>query len=329
MLLDSLIDLKKEVEKYDKIYIYGAGVYANYLATILKDIKIEAFIVSKIEDNLTSKLNPIVEYKDEIVTDNAIIIIGVIDSNFVKQIKSILRENNYIELNIPTWYIYDTGNKSSEYSGYFVECKELESIAIEEQTDKSELGHNYCNKYEFFLRKFKECPITLVELGVFKGASVRMWRSFFSKAKVIGIDIDEKCKEYGGNGIDIYIKDLSKDDSVNFVRGLQPTIVIDDASHIWSHQLNALFKIYPSLPNGGVYIVEDVCTSFFPLASQYGDTEVSAYRILEVISRGVVSNSVFDTEAEDVRRYMPQIKEIISNTEVVVNMKDSVILIKR
>lgn len=76
---------------------------------------------------------------------------------------------------------------------YFTEEQELEAIGKETGTDKCSDAHDYLRKYEFFLRRFREQPMTLLELGVFHGDSLRMWSCYFPKAHIVGVDINENC----------------------------------------------------------------------------------------------------------------------------------------
>lgn len=76
---------------------------------------------------------------------------------------------------------------------YFSEEYVLEEIGKEAGTDKCSDAHDYLRKYEFFLRRFLEQPMTLLELGVFHGDSLRMWSRYFPKAHIVGVDINEDC----------------------------------------------------------------------------------------------------------------------------------------
>ena len=72
-------------------------------------------------------------------------------------------------------------------AGFFREFHELERLGVEELTDKCRYRHNYLQKYEFFLRDWKEKPLRLLELGVFKGGSERMWKRYFPQAEIYGV----------------------------------------------------------------------------------------------------------------------------------------------
>ena len=144
----------------------------------------------------------------------------------------------------------------------------LNEIGERHKTDKrggSEAGHDYLRKYEFFLRPLKAEKFTLLELGVFKGASLKTWEEYFDNADIIGVDCEPAAAAYAGGRVNIILGDLSQPGFLETLPELNPRVVIDDASHTWKDQLLALFVIYPVLMSGGIYIVEDVHTSFPPL----------------------------------------------------------------
>jgi len=81
---------------------------------------------------------------------------------------------------------------------YFEAQHILEDIGREEGTDKCSADHDYLKKYEFFLGKFRGQPMTLLELGVYRGDSIRMWCRYFPEAHVVGTDINQNCLKIGG-----------------------------------------------------------------------------------------------------------------------------------
>lgn len=208
--------------------------------------------------------------------------------------------------------------------GYFRETS-LEKLGRREVTDKSYYVHNYLSKYEHFLKKFKDESFTLLELGVFDGASERMWRDYFPKAQIIGVDIDSRCKAYEGERIQIAIADLGKPEELKRLQEYRPTIIIDDASHLWSHQINAMLMLFKALPSGGIYIIEDMETS--ANTEQYpgfNDCDLNAYTFCERIIRVVMSKTPCKEEplAEAITR-------IGLGIELAAVVKGSCIFVKR
>jgi hypothetical protein len=177
--------------------------------------------------------------------------------------------------------------------GFFSECKELDQIGANYNTDKCNILHNYLVKYEFFLRSLKNKSFNLLELGVFNGASLKMWEEYFPEANIYGVDIDERCREYEGGRRNVLIMDLGDVNNFDGLKRISPSVIIDDASHIWSHQIKALFYLFPILPSGGIFIMEDLGTSFSAYQEcLYGDSSVSTYEICSQLANIVCGQEI-------------------------------------
>ncbi len=167
-----------------------------------------------------------------------------------------------------------------------LKSKILDEIGCRHQTDKcGALGaaHDYLRKYEFFFRPLKRETFTLLELGVYKGASLKTWADYFEAADIVGVDIEPETKAHEGGRIRVILGDLSRTEFLSDLAELRPRVIIDDASHWWPDQLRALFLLYPALPGGGVYIVEDIQTSFEPLAEHF--SAGLPYRPFQVLAK--------------------------------------------
>ena len=210
--------------------------------------------------------------------------------------------------------------------GYFDEASDLDVIGIKHHTDKCSMIHNYLGKYEFFLQCFRNQSLRLLELGIFQGASLRMWQEYFPHAEIFGVDIREGCSQYEDERIHIIQTDLSNVDAVIRLKDIRPQIIIDDASHIVSHQLLALFTLFDVLPSGGVYILEDLETSLNPeqFEDAYRDCPLDAYEVCSRIAR-ITARKVPD----DNSIYAEHINRIGMQAELISVMKGSVVFIKR
>jgi len=65
----------------------------------------------------------------------------------------------------------------------------------------------YTSKYSIYLEAYRDIEFNLLEIGVYNGASVKMWKEYFPKANIVAIDIDPRCKEYEEDRITIHIGD--------------------------------------------------------------------------------------------------------------------------
>jgi hypothetical protein len=147
---------------------------------------------------------------------------------------------------------------------------ELTQLGLAANTDKAYF-HNFTPIYERFLFDKRETLQTMIEVGVLEGGSMKMWDTYFTGAKLLlGLDITlEKVKpetQYSDR-----VK-LEVCDPRN-TKQLEPMmkkysitpgsvdLIIDDASHIVSHQIVNLLNMWKYVKTGGMYIIEDVHTS--------------------------------------------------------------------
>lgn len=72
-----------------------------------------------------------------------------------------------------------------------VHAGELTRLADNYQTDKGTKRHSYTDVYELFFRPIKFKAERIFEIGVRKGASLRMFAEYFPNAVIYGIDIED------------------------------------------------------------------------------------------------------------------------------------------
>ena len=146
-------------------------------------------------------------------------------------------------------------------------------------SDKHQAGeHQYGNTYGALFRRFKYRPITLLEIGIGGyedrpgGQSLNAWQCFFPFAKLVACDIQDRAFLATSRTI---IRRLDQSDAKQ-LRELRDSgpfdIIIDDGSHMNGHQILTFKTLWSSLRSGGVYIVEDVQTSFWPQDGWDGTT---------------------------------------------------------
>ena len=137
---------------------------------------------------------------------------------------------------------------------------ELSVLAESFGTDKH-ARHNYCEAYDKLFAPYRHKEIAFLELGVFQGGSIKMWREWFTQAEIYGVD----------NGTDLHfvpkidlprtqiIKANTQDISVIDALGRKAfDIIIDDAEHHPYAQLKTLWNLWPLLKSGGLYVIEDI-----------------------------------------------------------------------
>ena len=147
----------------------------------------------------------------------------------------------------------------------------LTVIAIRQGTDKWG-SHFYTPIYHSLLAPWRGKPVRLLEIGVggfgskyLGGASLAMWAEYFERGLIFGIDLYEKRVDLGDR---VRILQGSQDDREFLERTIRQhgpfDVIIDDGSHIPAHVATSFHVLFPSLATGGLYIVEDTQTAYWP-----------------------------------------------------------------
>jgi hypothetical protein len=145
----------------------------------------------------------------------------------------------------------------------------LDELAKKNYLDKGSPSHNYAEKYDQILSHLRKKITNVMEIGVFRGASLKVWEEYFPNAIINGVDIDPECKISESGRIKISIADQGNETQLKELEKLGPfDLIIDDGSHIWKHQILTFKTLFPFIKRGGIYIVEDTCSSYLP--DQYG-----------------------------------------------------------
>ncbi|NTF42800.1 class I SAM-dependent methyltransferase [Rhizobium rhizogenes] len=159
----------------------------------------------------------------------------------------------------------------------FAPSLELKALAEKHGTDKV----RYCPVYETYFREHRDLPLNILEIGVegnedpkAGGNSVRMWKEYFPNAQIYAIDIVDKSAHVedcitifqGSQDNEAFLKKVA--DQMGRI-----DIIIDDGSHITHHIIKTFEVLYPILATGGIYIVEDVGTSYWD--NYGGSTDLS------------------------------------------------------
>jgi hypothetical protein len=150
------------------------------------------------------------------------------------------------------------------------DSKELNLFGVTEGTDKTFLVNDYLTHYSRLFEAMKHDDINILEIGVWNGASLRTWRNYFTRATIIGIDIQEQCYQYQGDRVKIEIGSQADEIFLKKVgEEFKPTIIIDDGSHVSDHQIVSLETLFPLMMPGGIYVIEDL---FFQVNPETADS---------------------------------------------------------
>jgi hypothetical protein len=130
--------------------------------------------------------------------------------------------------------------------------------------------HHYFEIYERFLSRFRErAQLRLLEIGVFRGGSLALWKEYFHRdARIVGVDIDTACKSFAHAERNIFVE-IGDQSDAEFLKDVARRygpfdIVIDDGGHMTSQQIASFSALYPeALTDDGVYLVEDLHTNYW------------------------------------------------------------------
>jgi len=138
----------------------------------------------------------------------------------------------------------------------------LNELGLKYKTDKSSTGHGYLDAYEKYFEPLKDKKLNVLEIGVFNGASVKMWSDYFINSQIFGIDYVDKSK-YDAEKIKTIIADQANREQLTKVFQDLPEmdIIIDDGGHTMEQQQVSLGVLFPYLKDGGIYVIEDLGSS--------------------------------------------------------------------
>jgi 23S rRNA U2552 (ribose-2'-O)-methylase RlmE/FtsJ len=125
--------------------------------------------------------------------------------------------------------------------------------------------NHYFDAYERHFSKFRGKKVTIVEIGVFQGGSLQMWRDYFGPdATIWGIDIDPNCKTLEEKDTHILIGSQEDPEFLNsIVAKIGPIdLLIDDGGHTQNQQIVTLDVLFNHIKEDGVFLCEDVHTSY-------------------------------------------------------------------
>jgi 23S rRNA U2552 (ribose-2'-O)-methylase RlmE/FtsJ len=143
-----------------------------------------------------------------------------------------------------------------------------------ELTDKFHLGLISQVYNKLFTETFTDRVEKVLEIGIQDGRSIKLWRDYFTKAHVYGVDIthcaalenEDRITQIVGNA---YSTSVMEELGNNF------DLIIDDGPHDTKSQLYFLNNYSKLLNNGGILVLEDIflktpIDEYIDIAKQYG-----------------------------------------------------------
>lgn len=147
----------------------------------------------------------------------------------------------------------------------------LSSLAVRFGSDKWG-AHWYTGNYERYFASLRDQRVTVLEIGiggyadpVGGGASLQMWKHYFRRGVVYGLDIFDK------SGIaEARVRPVQGDQGdvaflTEFAEAVGPfDVIIDDGSHMNADVITSFQALFSHLKPGGLYVVEDTQTAYWP-----------------------------------------------------------------
>lgn len=174
----------------------------------------------------------------------------------------------------------------------------LNELAAKHGTDKGIVStrrlyaKGYTHLYERYLSPLRNKSITLLEIGVQSGASLRMWEEYFPNARIVGIDVKSECKRHETDRTQVMIGDQTDREFLAHVKAATGPldVVVDDGGHQMEQHRISLEELWPAVQPGGFYFIEDLHTCYL---ERYGgglrvDASTVEYlkRLVDGINRG-------------------------------------------
>jgi hypothetical protein len=148
---------------------------------------------------------------------------------------------------------------------------DLNRLALLLGTDKWG-SHWYTQHYERYFEPLRNKRLNVLEIGVGGyealdrgGASLFMWKAYFRRSRIVGIDLYDKT-HLSERRVDV--RQCDQTDSEALVRLSREyggfDIIIDDGSHLNEHVVKSFQVLFPLLRPNGIYVVEDTQTAYWP-----------------------------------------------------------------
>lgn len=146
---------------------------------------------------------------------------------------------------------------------------DLEKYFLENTGGASQKWMHYFEIYDRYFSRYRGTDVSVIEFGVAHGGSLQMWKHYFGpKARIYGVDINPHCKKLEEEQIEIFIGSQEDRGFLKSVADAIPEIdiLIDDGGHKMSQQINTFEVFFPRIDKDGIYLCEDIHTSYRPKA---------------------------------------------------------------
>ena len=195
----------------------------------------------------------------------------------------------------------------------------LTEIGIKFNTDKATY-HRYTDIYDRILSPLRDAPVKILEIGILNGASLLMWREYFSVAQIYGADINSYSHLNSFRISTIVINQEKEDQLLNLSNDFD--IIIDDGGHTMLQQQLTFRIMFQKLRAGGIYILEDLHTSLSGFYETYQSNNFNnTLKLLEDFQKGKLSE---DSQYHITKEDFNSLLLIIESIEIIRNSNQSI-----
>jgi len=125
---------------------------------------------------------------------------------------------------------------------------------------------HYFEIYEKHFSRFRGTDVCVLEIGIYQGGSLQMWKEYFGdQCKIYGVDVNPHSASLKEEGFEIFIGDQEDRKFLQLLTKKIPKIdiLIDDGGHLMSQQIATFEELFPCISTNGVYLCEDLHTSYW------------------------------------------------------------------
>ncbi len=165
----------------------------------------------------------------------------------------------------------------------------LTEIGNKYGTDKSTF-HKFTDFYDTNLKSLRDKELSLLEVGILDGNSIKMWYDYFTESIIYGVDIQD-YKHLENDRIKTFV---ANQENEGHLRGLPKNldIIIDDGGHtMYQQQITLKVLFLENLKSGGIFILEDLHTSLPKYRFSHGCTdENNTLKLVKDLKNGRLSD---------------------------------------
>jgi O-antigen biosynthesis protein len=167
---------------------------------------------------------------------------------------------------------------------------------------KQELGgRDAVNKEDVFIEEYdrvftplRDKPIRLLEIGLGYGRCLELWEKYFPNAEIVGIENEPtRLGHYSGDRLKVYLGDQTDTAFLDTLGDFD--IIIDDGGHTMKQQQTSFWHLFPKMKDGGIYVIEDLHTSYWGTFIDYPITTIDFIKsLVDTINKPAITHSRSD-----------------------------------